>query len=531
MSYYITKTTAKAPIVTFSDGADDVPTKSLVVTIPPTLSGVSSVTETQTGANQWNGQWEIGSINNTTGQDANLGTNRIRSIGYIPVRPNTTYALVNPETVKVYPYFYRSDYTYISVQTTNLSTFTTPSDCYYVRFRSDDNYGDPTGKISINYPSTVTTYEPYQTPTQYTASLGRTIYGGTADIVNGTGTDGYAKDSITSTYLNGLSSSYIGYEASTNYFSGHPTIWVRNWNYQTAKIRQAGGIGCVCNYFPVSMHNTDIINTQNRIYFDVNGKGISDVAGFIAFVQNIETNNESLDIVYELETPTDFTFTGQEVPTRLGYNAFWSDSGDTEVTYYCKVESEELYTVTDTTLKNIADAIRTKTERTAPILVEDMDDEILSIVTGGGGGDAQCDRLFYAQGYDNWQVEIPTIASLIQDEKYAEYVSYDTTTKKFTALKDFTAVIVAWVYTYQTYEASRSDGAFYVNSTKLAQYEANGNAAGSVGGIRLIYNLKQGDTFYPYTPTTDGYPRQYCKVYAVSDIDDDVFTYTNEEAT
>ena len=37
--------------------------------------------------------------------------------------------------------------------------------------------------------STATTYEPYETPTQYTASLGRTIYGGTADIVTGEGED------------------------------------------------------------------------------------------------------------------------------------------------------------------------------------------------------------------------------------------------------------------------------------------------------------------------------------------------------
>jgi hypothetical protein len=33
------------------------------------------------------------------------------------------------------------------------------------------------------------------------------------------------------------------------------------------------------------------------------------------------------------ENGNDFTFDGQEINTRLGYNAFWSDSGDTEVTY------------------------------------------------------------------------------------------------------------------------------------------------------------------------------------------------------
>ena len=33
------------------------------------------------------------------------------------------------------------------------------------------------------------------------------------------------------------------------------------------------------------------------------------------------------------ENGDDFTFTGQEINTRLGYNAFWSEQGDTEVTY------------------------------------------------------------------------------------------------------------------------------------------------------------------------------------------------------
>lgn len=435
MSYYITKTTAKAPIASFSDGADDVPTKSLVVTIPPTLSGVSAVNETQ-----------IPSRNMASMSDADFILNNVlyytnNGVLYID-GTSTGETSSSNDAFKVLDFWLPSGTYYFSRGTTltslNVATYLRKYDdkteikanqgsftlsekthlylSFYVYTKTFSNIK---ADICINLGSTAITYEDTTPITQYTASLGRTIYGGQADIVNGVGTD--------------------------------------------------------------------------------------------------ENGNE-------------FTFDGQEIPTRLGYNAFWSDEGDTEVTYYCKVESEELYTVTDTTLKNIADAIRTKTERTAPIFVEDMDDEILSIVTGGGGG-AECDRLFFAQGYDNWQVEIPTITSLIQDEKYSEYVSYDTTTKKFTALKDFTAVIVAWVYTYQTYEASRSDGAFYVNSTKLAQYEATGNAAGSVGGVRLIYNLKQGDTFYPYTPTTDGYPRQYCKVYAISDIDDDVFTYTNEEAT
>lgn len=141
-----------------------------------------------------------------------------------------------------------------------------------------------------------------------------------------------------------------------------------------------------------------------------------------------------------------------------------------------------------------------------------------------------CERLFYAQCYDNWQIEIPTITSLVQGTNYSSYVSYDTTTKKFTALQDFTGVIIGWVYTYQTYEASYSQGAFVVNNTRLATYVATGKAQGSTGGAYMVYNFKQGDEFYPYTPSTDGYPRQNCKVYLVSDLVDNIYTFADEEA-
>lgn len=186
------------------------------------------------------------------------------------------------------------------------------------------------------------------------------------------------------------------------------------------------------------------------------------------------------------------------------------------------------YTITDTTLKNIADAIRTKTEKTDPILVEDMDDEILSIVTGGGGS---CERLFYLRCYNNDLSEIPQASSWNKSDKFDNYVSYDSSTRKFTVLQDFTGLIVAWVYTYQTYMSSRSDGAFYINGKQIGQYEAAANEQGSKGGSYFIYPFKTGDTFWPYTPTRDGYPQQNLKVYIASDQDDSVWSFTDEEAT
>ena len=44
-------------------------------------------------------------------------------------------------------------------------------------------------EIACSYGSTANAFSVYTAPTQYTASLGRTIYGGTADIVTGEGED------------------------------------------------------------------------------------------------------------------------------------------------------------------------------------------------------------------------------------------------------------------------------------------------------------------------------------------------------
>lgn len=214
------------------------------------------------------------------------------------------------------------------------------------------------------------------------------------------------------------------------------------------------------------------------------------------------------------------------------------------------------YAIHDTTLTAIADAIRGKTGLPDPIDVADFADEIddiptsavlitKSIVANGtyratddsANGYSQVtvnipsyERLFYLRCVNNDQMEIPAASSLVQGTHYSSYLSYDTTTKKFTVLQDFTAIIVAWVYTYQTYEASRSDGAFYINNNKIEQYEANGTVQGSTGGVYLARNFKQNDQFWVYTPTRDGYPQQNCKIYLIPSVADAAFTYTDEEA-
>ena len=506
------KTQASASVCSFDDGADDVPTKSLVVTIPPTLSGVSALNEKQTGKTIFYPMdIEQGSISGS-GYNSD-STYRIRTAERKAVTPSTQYKIKVNSEVQIYEVHEYTDLTGSSTHlTVNASeyTFTTKSTTNYLKilFRYSNN--------ATITPSAITELQVTDGDLYwktYTASLGRTIYGGEVDIVNGVGTNATNKFTVLNTTEWSNSIRYIG-SGDTAYIqiNNSPASNGRwqdlvCYHFTPANIYAGGtqqGIGCYASQFYI--RDSRFTSKQD----------------FLDYLTEQETLGTPLEICYKLATPTDFTFTGQEIPTRLGYNAFWSDSGDTEVTYRGQG------TVTPVLPTLISKTITENGTYSAEDDGADGYDEVTVNVSGGGGG--SCERLFYARCYDNYQVEIPTISSLVQGTNYSSYVSYSTSTKKFTALQDFTAVIIGWVYTYQTYEASYSQGAFVVNNKRLATYTATGKTQGSTGGAYMVYNFKQGDEFYPYTPSTDGYPRQNCKVYLVSDVPDNIYTFTDENA-
>lgn len=178
--------TVSGAIATFADGADDVPTKSLVVTIPPTLSGVSLVTETQTGRNLANGYIDYTAVNKVVEpRFYKAGTYtfscvRATNINGIYVRKGSVIDLTAESISSKY--------------NTLTNTFTISEEGYYFiqlyRSTSSPTWEDePVTNVQLELGSTAHAYEPYTTPTVYTASLGRTIYGGTADIVTGEGED------------------------------------------------------------------------------------------------------------------------------------------------------------------------------------------------------------------------------------------------------------------------------------------------------------------------------------------------------
>ena len=96
--------TATGTIASFPDGAD-MPMVSLVADIDPIqdtsggapspsnicpISGWDSVDVSVCGINVWDEEWEVGSINNTTGLPSD-DPNNIRAKNYCPCTPNTSY--------------------------------------------------------------------------------------------------------------------------------------------------------------------------------------------------------------------------------------------------------------------------------------------------------------------------------------------------------------------------------------------------------------------------------------------------------
>ncbi len=332
------KTQASSSVCAFENGADDVPTKSVKITIPASLSGVSAVSVVNSGKNLAN-IGAVESCTNTSGAGSSITQNNDGSI---------TIVTTTQQNVKCLQKF--SDiFTNVKVgQTCILSATTTGtqkqiylhgvstvwtfgqsktitegmlnSDVSF--YASGNNTTATVSNFQLEYGSTASAYEPYIAPTTYTASLGRTIYGGEVDIVDGVGESKYAKYIVTGqetgeflagTNNNGNRIGLNGFElAQKPLYTGG----VSNIGENKACLNSGTWtIGSWCIY------------TNNRLYFVVP----NEYTTFATALQYLVDNDATF--VFPLATPTDFTFDGQEIPTRLGYNAFWSDEGDTEVTY------------------------------------------------------------------------------------------------------------------------------------------------------------------------------------------------------
>ena len=142
------------------------------------LMSVNTSAHNTVGFNQWDEEWELGTLDNSGNDYAS--TTRIRSKGYTSVLPSTTYYLKSSMSMQLF--YYDADKAFISAQFKTDVTFTTPSNAYYLRFAFNSSYGTTyNNDICINLSKTTGTpkngdYVPYQKHT-YALDSTKTLRG------------------------------------------------------------------------------------------------------------------------------------------------------------------------------------------------------------------------------------------------------------------------------------------------------------------------------------------------------------------
>ena len=296
------------------------------------ISGFTGAEITDRGVNLCDEEWEVGTINNDTGQDE-YDSNNIRTKNYNPC-PAVSEVFIKcfNGTTPIRYYFYDSNKAFISGGITLIigSIVQVPANAKYFRVRTTQSYGTTyLNDISINYPSTDTAYH---------ASVGATkditwqdeagtVYGGTLEYLGG---DAWRlTKTMESVDLGDLTwalhSSGIFYsEVNTSIPVDLKNAICSSYGYDgDANASNASAIasnlanGEMCSFS----------NSANQGRFAVKDTAYSDAATF-------KTAMSGVQLVYELATPVVYDLTEEELATVLGNNNVFSNTGDvTELVY------------------------------------------------------------------------------------------------------------------------------------------------------------------------------------------------------
>lgn len=300
--------TVSRSIVTFSDGADEVPLKKCEITLPASLDGYSEVDVIHAGKNLLNDsiRGRAGS-NIFFAHDTGLQTDfavRLKAGIY-------TYSVVTADGTVSNLYIKDSDtnanITGFPAYATLSKTFTLEKDTNCAVYVYKQGYTDVTDIVSaqIEVGSSATTYEPYTAPTTHTASLGRTIYGGSVDVVTGQGTSTHGLYTFTGNEV---------YVQQTNQVAVRVAFSVGS-SYQTGLDT---AISAVEDFVAGGCGDSNYLYVKTAMTAE-------DLKTYMA--------NHTVNFTYVLASFETFTFDPVPIDSKLGNNTIWSEQGSAEVTY------------------------------------------------------------------------------------------------------------------------------------------------------------------------------------------------------
>ena len=278
------------------------------------------------------------------------GTNNAYGVGFpIEVEPNTQYEV--SATVEGRGYlgvsYYDANWGYISYFN-DAYTFTTPTNASYavILLRSLSTSATATWKnVQVELGTTATDYEPYQ-GTTYTTALGRTVYGGTLDLVSGKLVVDRAYTELSEDWSWSKSSSYpggyyadmkssLGYKAYSALISSHA---------KTARVISEYVMGtCYCD---------------NSFNFRIMSE-TSTLQEWKDYIVAQRSNGTPITICYELATPQTYQLTPQQIEALFGVNNLWSSGGEVTLSYTENVLMPESVSINGKYLEAIIDGYLT----------------------------------------------------------------------------------------------------------------------------------------------------------------------------
>ena len=355
---------ASGAIASFSDGADDVPVKSCVVSFlpsggggtpsaPVSIQGVSGLSVTQLGKN-------LASLSDVT-QKESQNCSYSYSNGGIEITANSSYARIAftiPLVVGVqytfsFKGFTSGDYKRVSLRygdawsnfiynqaitDTEASysyTFTASENHIYIGFyvTASNTSGSMTIKdVQIEVGSTATTYSAYVTPSVVTDTLGQTLYGGTRDLTTDKASVTYSEPVV-------LTESMIDSATTYSYQSKNgiqiaavfPENVYRLNNHRCSHDVVKQGADSASHYLWFGSSN------GNKALYWI---GILDDLNMTLAEWKAWAKTQTIQCSYVLPTPTEITglTPHSNISTLYGDNNFYADTGDTSVEYRADID-------------------------------------------------------------------------------------------------------------------------------------------------------------------------------------------------
>lgn len=290
------------------------------------IHGWDEVNVFQRGTNQWDEEWEVGSISNTTGKNTEA-TKSYRTKNYIPLVSSVDYYFYIGGTYTLGLRFYDINKNFISSRPLTVSgilrwNYEIPSKARFVRFvnTSTNTYNND---ISINYPSTDTDYHAY-TGNTYTIQLGQAVYGAEVDAVNGVANVTHIKKVIDEN--SGVTRASNGILYLDDFF---------DIPEDTTSV--------MCNCYTRGANRSTVaeVMTNNLNYsFCCKMGGTTQIRVMIKDTRfgTIEEFNEwvtlnPISMLIKLATPITVQLTPVQIDTILNTNNIFADTGDTTVQY------------------------------------------------------------------------------------------------------------------------------------------------------------------------------------------------------